>query len=483
MKEQLKALENLARQLETTPEQRTTLNNAIANYADQFISSLSKRNAYDLQEDEGKAISDLKIDTTARSLETILVAYQKNVDSVGINPASGRHFGYIPGGGLFHTAIGDYMAAIGNRYAGMYFPSPGAVRIENEVIRWLCSLIGYQEEKAFGVLLSGGSLANLAAITAARDDKNIRSQEVERSVVYLTQQVHHCVLKALRIAGLGEVIVRQIPMDAYFKMRPDALAEQIERDKSAQLNPFLVVASAGSTDVGVIDPLAAIAEVAQAHELWFHVDAAYGGAFLLAEVQNEDGSTVKEAFKGIEQADSVTIDPHKGFFVSYGLGALLVKDINTLYKTNYYQASYLQDAEHINEANPSDLSPELTKHFRGLRMWLPLQLLGTQPFVAALSEKILLTRYFYEQVQQLGFEVGNYPELSVMIYRYMPEEGDANSYNEKLVQQIWQDGRFFVSTTTIEGVYWLRLAVVSFRTHLKEIEDYLQFLQLLTNQV
>lgn len=482
MKTQIKALEAIARKLETNTEQRQDLNTQLAQYAEHFISSLQTRNAYDNVSSEGKEISTLKIGEQTRSFEEIIAAYEANVDSVGINPASGRHFGYIPGGGLFHTALGDYMAAIGNRYAGMYFPSPGAVRIETEVIRWLCQLVGYDNPKAFGVLLSGGSLANLTAITAARDMQNIRSRDVEKSVIYLTQQAHHCVLKALRIAGLQEAIIRQIPMDRFFKMRVDLLDAQIQADQAADLRPFLVVASAGTTDVGVIDPLADIAKVAKTHGLWYHVDAAYGGAFLLADVDNPDGTTLQATFKGIEAADSIAIDPHKGFFVSYGLGALLVKDINSLYKTNYYQASYLQDAEDINEANPSDLSPELTKHFRGLRLWLPLQLLGTAPFTAALSEKVLLTRYFYEQVQTLGFEVGNYPELSVMIYRYVPTAGEANVYNEQLVQQIWRDGRFFVSTTTIDGVYWLRLAVVSFRTHLADIDAYLEFLKTLVSK-
>ena len=476
MKAEIIALEQISRKLETNTAQRNALNEAVANYADAFISSLAERNAYDAAPNEAKEIKALKIEEAGKDLHHIMERYQAIVDTSGINPASPRHFGYIPGGGLFHTAIGDYIAAVGNRYAGMYFPSPGAVHIQNELIRWMCELIGYTNQQAFGTLLSGGSIANLTAITAARDCKNIRSKDVERAVVYLTKQVHHCVLKAMRIAGLQEAIVRKIPMDSCFKMRVSELAQQIAIDKANGLLPFLVVASAGTTDVGTIDPLDAIAKVAQQHELWYHVDAAYGGAFMLADVENVDGTNLRASFNGIEQADSVTIDPHKGFFVSYGLGALLVKDINSLYKTNYYQANYLQDTEGIEEANPSDLSPELSRHFRALRLWLPFQLLGTKPFAAALSEKVLLTRYFYEKVQKIGFEVGNYPELSVMIYRYIPEEGDANAYNEKLVQNIWKDGYFFVSTTTIDGIYWLRLAVVSFRTHLKDIDNYLAFL-------
>jgi len=178
------------------------------------------------------------------------------------------------------------------------------------------------------------------------------------------------------------------------------LAREIEKDIAAGFKPFMIVASAGTTDTGVIDPLSAIADLAEAHQMWFHVDAAYGGFFLLAD-------EVKENFSGIERADSVTIDPHKGLFLAYGTGAILIKNVEALQNTHYYLANYMQDVvKEVDEPSPADLSPELTKHFRGMRLWLPLQLFGLAPFKAALSEKIWLTRYFYTEIQKRGFEVG-----------------------------------------------------------------------------
>lgn len=478
MKDKILALEKVARHLEPSSKQRSNWAEQVQKYADRFLNTIETSDAYFLS--EGKGITDFPIGNSTHQIEELLTSFQKNVEASGINPASGKHFGYVPGGGIVHSAYGDFLAAVTNRYAGIYFANPGAVRIENQLIRWMCDLIGY-DEKSFGNLTSGGSIANLVAVTAARDSKGIRARVVEQAVVYVTTQLHHCVLKALRIAGMAEVVVRHVPMDDDFRMRTDLLARQIQEDQAANLRPFLVVASAGSTDVGVVDPIDEIATICEQNDLWFHVDGAYGGAFLLAEVENKNGSTVKDLFKGIERADSVTLDPHKGFFIPYGLGAILVKDKHALYQSHHYTANYLQDAEGLNEPSPSDLSPELTKHFRGLRFWLPLQLIGIEPFKAALEEKIWLTRYFYQKVQALGFEVGPFPDLSIMIYRFVPEEGDANVFNQDLVQQIWQDGRFFVSSTKINGIYWLRMAILSFRTHLKEVEDFLSFLKKLVS--
>jgi glutamate/tyrosine decarboxylase-like PLP-dependent enzyme len=174
----------------------------------------------------------------------------------------------------------------------------------------------------------------------------------------------------------------------------------------------------------------------------------------------------------------LAIDPHKGMFLSYGLGAVLIKNVQAQMESHYYQANYMQDTFEANdELSPADLSPELTKHFRGLRMWLPLQLFGIEPFKACLEEKIWLTRYFYEEVQKLGFEVGSYPELSVAIYRFIPKNSAPNEFNKKLVEYIHKDGRVFISSTTINGDFWIRIAILSFRTRLWTIDLYLEILK------
>ncbi len=475
LRKKIEQLAEASRQLEPSPEQRHSWDAAVHDYAHGYIDSLPTGKAYNAVDNPAAALLDFPLDGHPKPLEQVLGVLKTNLHEAGLNPASGGHLGYIPGGGIYPTALGDYLAAVTNAYAGIFFGGPGAVRIENMLIRWMCELVGYPAT-ALGNLSSGGSIANLIAFVTARDSKEITSEKVRKSVIYLTEQVHHCVHKAIRIGGMAEAVVRNVPMDDRFRMDAVALERMVEQDVAEGKNPFLVVASAGTTDTGSVDPLDAVADIAEQHGMWFHVDAAYGGFFLLADVENPDGSTVKQAFKGIERSDSVAIDPHKGLFLAYGLGAVLIKNVEAQLASHYYRANYMQDTFDANEElSPADLSPELTKHFRGLRMWLPLQLLGIQPFKSALEEKVLLCRYFYEEIQKLGFEVGPYPELSVCTYRYVPRDGsDANEFNRQLVEHVQHDGRIFVSSTNIGGVFWIRLAVLSFRTHLQQIDTLLE---------
>ncbi|MEZ5057370.1 MAG: aminotransferase class V-fold PLP-dependent enzyme [Saprospiraceae bacterium] len=460
----IKELEPLSKTLEPDEKKRKEWEAEIFGYAGEFLNEVNSLKGYDGSDDMGKGILDLELDGGPRSLDQILPALKKNVDRAGINPASGGHLGYIPGGGIYTSALGDYLAAVTNRYAGMFFGNPGAVRIENQLIRWMCKLVGFPEG-SLGNLTSGGSIANLIAIVTARDVKQIKARDVETAVIYLTEQVHHCVHKAIRIAGMGEAVLRNIPLDAHFRLDAEALKRQVFADRKNGLRPFLVVGSAGTTDTGTMDPLDDIATIATENDMWFHVDAAYGGFFILTD-------TLKDRFKGIERSDSVAIDPHKGLFLAYGLGAVLIKDVEAQFKSHYYRAAYMQDTLDANEElNPADLSPELTKHFRGLRMWLSLQLFGIEPFKACLEEKYWLCRYFYKAIQKEGFEVGPEPDLSVCIYRYVPEKGDANEFNRLLTEYVKNDGTVFISSTSINGVFWIRLAVLGFRTHLHTIEQ------------
>ena len=469
MIERINELEKIARQLEPEQQTRIEWNHQTQEYADQFLNELNTLAAFIDDRNEKVNSDTFKIENTSEKLHTLLHQIKTQVDTIGINPASGGHFGYVPGGGLFPSALGDYLAAVTNRYAGLFFASPGAVRMENELIRWMCQLMGFPST-ALGNLTSGGSTANLIAITTAREARDIKARDFEKQVFYLSTQTHHAAQKAIRIAGMNEAIIRYIPMNDRFRMDTEALSKQIHLDLQAGLSPFLLVASAGTTDTGAVDSLEKISTICARHDIWMHVDAAYGGFFILAE-------SVKQTFKGIEKADSITIDPHKGLFLPYGSGAVLIKDTQALYNAHFYKANYLQDTDKIKEElPPADLSPELTKHFRGLRMWLPLKLFGLNPFKAALEEKVLLCRYFYEEVQKIGFEVGPFPDLSILIFRFIPLSGNDNSYNSKIVKTVLEDGRIFLSSTTIDAIYWIRFAVVCFRSHKEHVDLCLEIL-------
>ena len=471
MEKELEKLENESKKLEILPEDRREILKKVNDYGEHFLTGLRDLPAYVETDDKGRGVYDLPFKEEPNDLDKLLKVLHSDVDTPGLNPASGKHVGYIPGGGLYPSAVADYVAAITNRYVGVFFSSPGAVRIENMCIRWMNDLVGYPEGAA-GNLTSGGSIANLIGLVAARDEAGIQARDFDRTVIYTTKQVHHCVRKAIKFAGLNDATVRNIPMDERFRMQADRLEEQIKADRKNELIPCMVFVSAGTTDLGAVDPIRSITDIAEKEGLWCHVDAAYGGFFLLTEHG-------KEKMAGISRADSITIDPHKGLFLPYGSGALLVKDGQKLYASQHMSANYMQDTlKATDEASPADLSPELSKHFRGLRMWLPLQLLGIKPFRAALKEKLLLTRYFYNKVQTInGIEVGPEPELSVMHFRYIPTNGDPDQFNKKLVDAIHRDGRVFLSSTNIDGNFYLRLAVLNFRTHRKEVDLILSILR------
>ena len=471
----LRQLERAAQPLDPGGNRRKKLRTAVFAATERFLRAIDSRRAFVESETKGKGIGLLEHPISEKPLDlaTALEVFSRDVVEPGGHPASPGYLAYIPGGGLYHSAIGDYLAAISDKYAGVFFAGPGAVRMENMLIRWVADLAGYPATAA-GNIASGGSIANLIAITTARDAHGLQSSEFARAVVYLTSQAHHSIEKALRIAGLRDAAIRTIDVDERFRMRPDSLARAIEGDRTTGLRPWLIVGAAGATDTGAVDPLDELATIAEREKCWFHVDAAYGGFFLLT-------AHGREIMRGIERSDSAILDPHKGLFLPWGSGIVIVRDARLLAESNSYFGNYMQDAQtDAGELSPADLSPELTKHFRGVRMWLPLVLLGTKPFTAALEEKLLLARYFYEEVHALGFEVGSAPDLSIVTFRWNPAGSSVeqtNEINKRIVDNLRRDGRIFMSSTMLDGKFTIRMAVLGFRTHRRSIDLALKLLR------
>lgn len=467
MLERIIELQMKSSKLNPVVEERVHLQKLATEYANRFYDTQPDQNAYEPFDESIKNFLDEALPEESGNLEEILQDIESKVVHPGLNTVSGRHFGYIPGGGLASSAVGDFLAAVTNRYAGVYASSPGAVALETQLVNWLCKLVGYGE-KSGGYLSSGGSIANLTAIITARDDTGLRGKDFSKAAVYLTLQTHHCVERGLNMAGLGECKRKYIPMDEKFRMIPSELEKTIKEDREQGLIPLMIVASAGSTDTGAIDPLVQLGEIAQAQQVWYHIDAAYGGFFLLTE----DG---KMKLKGIDLSDSVVMDPHKGLFLPYGIGALIVKDVKKLASSHRFNAHYMQDAKRQREIySPAEVSPELSKHFRGLRMWLPLKLHGIKRFRYALEEKQLLAEYLWKKFYEMDdIEVGPAPQLSIFMFRWIPEKGDSNELNRKLHQAILKQGRLFLSTTEVDGKFFFRVAILSVRTHLEEADELL----------
>jgi len=255
LRRQLAVLERAAQPLDPGPARRREVRGAIVASAERFLRSLDQRKAFEDGGGTGEGLLASQIGEEALPVNEIIRLLEQEVVRPGGNPASAGHLAYIPGGGLYYSALGDYIAAVTNKYAGIFFTGPGAVRMENQLLRWVADLVGYPAG-ALGNIASGGSIASLIAIATARDAHGLTAADIPRAVVYLTDQAHHCLEKALRIAGLGEVVVRHVPIDALFRMRPDALEAMIAADRDAGLRPWLVIAAAGTTDTGAVDPRA-----------------------------------------------------------------------------------------------------------------------------------------------------------------------------------------------------------------------------------
>jgi aromatic-L-amino-acid decarboxylase len=383
--------------------------------------------------------------------------------AAAVNNAGPGFLAYIPGGGLYATGIADFLADSVNRYVGMWSTAPVFAQIEYSIVRWLCSEFGYGDD-ARGILTSGGSMANFEALVTARRAR--LGERFDDAVIYASEFAHHSLLKGAVLAGFPAANFRTIAVDDRLRSDPDDLRDQIRRDRDAGRRPFLVIASAGTADTGAVDPIEAMGEVARSEGLWLHVDGAYGGFFQLTE-------RGRGLFRGIENADSITVDPHKGLFLPYGTGALIVRDGNAMREAHSIGAHYLQDlAGEESIPNFSEYSIELSRSFRGLRVWLPLRLHGVGAFRIALDEKLDLARHLYESLSSIpGIEVPWEPELTVVAFRYVPASGDADEANRALLESINASRRVFMSSTLLRGNYMIRPCIVNHRTHRDRIDE------------
>jgi len=376
------------------------------------------------------------------------------------NTAGPGYLAYIPGGGLVHAAVADLIADITNRFVGVWMAAPALVEIEANVGRWLCAIVGYPSS-ALGLLTTGGSMANFIALVTARRER--LPEDFLSGVLYASDQAHHSVQKAALLAGFPPSSVRAIPTDDRFRLRIDALRSAIAEDRARGRRPFCLVANAGTTNTGAVDDLEAAAAVARAEGLWLHVDGAYGGFFVLTE-------RGRSVLRGLEAADSITLDPHKGMFLPYGTGALLVRDRDALQRAQALHAEYLPAAPEDPEfVDYSTVSPELSRDFRGLRVWLPVKMHGIGAFTRALDEKLDLAAWAADELRGIeGIEIVAEPQLSLLAFRVvrpgLSAEG-LDALNRRVMAAVNARGRVYLTGTVTRGRFLIRICVLSFRTH------------------
>ena len=379
-------------------------------------------------------------------------------------------FGYIPGGGLYPAAIADFIQNTTNRFTGIWRSAPALVQLEANALGWIREWMTFPES-AGGLFTTGGSMATFNAILCAREQH--LGADIRPGVVYTSAQVHHSVAKSAKLAGIMPDRVRRIEVDEQFRMRTDLMAHAIEADRRAGLTPFLVVSSAGTTNTGAVDPLEIIADYCAQKGLWHHVDGAYGGFFYMCP-------QLRPLLAGLERADSLTLDPHKGLFLPYGTGALLVRDGAALRRAHTATGDYMpaMPDDTDNCYDPSQHGPDLSRGFPGLRVWLSVKLYGTEKFRAAVSEKRELALKAANRIRHLpGIVMDAPPQLSLFAF-HLEWPGstldEQNAATTALLDRVRARGKVLITGCTAGGRFLARVCVLSFRTRQEQIDTCVQ---------
>jgi len=456
--------------LELTPEQMHEMGRVCINIAVQHIKDLPESPRSGIR-DAGEIVKNLResVPETPMNFDALISILMKQVFPHTINTAHPEYLGYIPGGGLYISALADFLGSALNRYAGVWYAGPTLSRIEANVIEWFAEGVGFPKTTR-GILTSGGSLAHFSAVVTARE--SLLGDDLSKGIVYASDQTHHSLIKSAMLAGIPQKNIKLLKSDQNFRADVDLFRQEIQRDIALGMRPFLIVGNAGTTNSGAVDSAVDLAGLACEFDCWFHIDGAYGGFFNLCD----EG---KRRLPGIERADSIILDPHKGLFVPYGTGCLLVKDGEKLRKAHMLDADYLQDMHTPSgECNFAEYSPELSRPFRGLRIWLPLKYYGMKAFRTNLDEKLAISQWMYQQFQKTsGFVCASPLDLTIFAFYYKPGNGgDPEKFTRRLLKEINASERLFLSSTRLNNIFVIRICVLSFRTHLKQIKDIFAFI-------
>lgn len=458
------------RSLELSGEQLQQLVELAMPHLREFLESLPDQPAWEFDGAEVVARSVMEsMPTAGTDASLVLRRLFQEILPLGVNSAGPGYLAYVPGGGVPHAAVADLISGTVNRFVGLWNGAPGLAQMEVAVLRWFSDIVGYPSS-AGGFFTSGGSLSIWSAIVSARRRK--LQGELSRGTIYTSNQSHHSVTKAAMFAGLPPENVRSVPVDSTFRVCINSMHEQIRQDHRDGFVPFAIVGHAGTTNTGAVDDLTGLADLAAEEQLWLHVDAAYGGFFMLTE-------RGRGLMHGIDRADSITLDPHKSLFMPYGTGCLLARDQSHLRQAHQLRGEYLMPGPEEEFFDLSDISPELTRSARALRVWLPLMLHGIEPFRSNLDEKLDLTVLAAERLRQLDeeledtLEVVTDPQLTVVAFRLV-REGLTHEQNDDLNirfrDAINASRKVLLTPTRLHGRYVIRICILSFRTHLDRIE-------------
>jgi glutamate/tyrosine decarboxylase-like PLP-dependent enzyme len=412
-------------------------------------------------------------------LSVVLGEFQRHVAPYAFRINHPRFLAFIPSAPNFVSVLADFLCSATNFFSGVWLEAAGPAQVELLVLDWFKAFLGYPPQAA-GILTSGGSEANLTAVLVARE--RLAHEDRQRAVLYVTQERHWSIDRAAKIIGLLPSQVRAVAADEQFRLDPAALYQAVREDRRGGRLPWTVVANAGATNTGAIDPLQELAELCRSEKLWLHVDAAYGWPAVLIHSE-------KPHLAGIDQADSITLDPHKWFAQPFEAGCVLIKEGEGLAETFTLRPDYMQDVEPATgEVNFADRGLALTRRFRALKIWLSIKVLGLEWFRNLIARSCRLAEFAQILLEQSPqFEIVSPRQLSIVCFRYVRDEkqdpGGLDQLNLALIERVRSSERAFLSSTRLHGRVAVRLCCVNWRTTAADVEEVVQLLTDLGNQL
>lgn len=385
--------------------------------------------------------------------EIVLEQVERDVLRNSMHVNHPRFLSYVPGPGNFVGAMADAIVSGYNVFAGTWISGSGPAAVELTVLDWLREACGLPES-AGGLFVSGGTMANLTALAVARHV--VLQDRLDGATVYYSDQAHSSLEKALRLIGIQPSNLRKLPSGDDYRLPVSELEHSIRKDRDAGLRPFCVIANAGTTNTGAIDPLPQLSRLCRREQLWLHLDGAYGAATMLS-------ARGRELLVGLELADSLSIDPHKWLFQPFEIGCVLVRDLNQLRDTFRILPEYLKDTHQDSaEFNFTDYGLQLSRSFRALKLWMSIKVFGMASFRAAIDRGFELAEFTEARLRQMPeWEIVTPAQMGVVCFRYRAAD---DAQHLRLVQSLLEDGSALITSTVLRGRTVLRTCTINPRT-------------------
>ena len=455
--------------LDPTPDEIGDWGNSVIQLMAEYLGGLRDHKVYrHISSRDIRDSLDPALPTKGIDFDALLKVFRENIIPFSRQNAHPRMFGYVQSPGTPLAAFADLLASTLNANLTVWRSAPAPVELERLTIDWIRQILGFNAQ-AGGLFVSGGSMANLAAIAAARQAKDDSSGRLR---IYASSETHFSIAKAAALLGIGQENVRLVDVDECFKIRVDDLVAKITADLEAGYLPFCVVANAGTVNTGAVDPLAEIREIADRFQLWMHVDGSYGAFAVLAK-------SARKLFAGLERADSIALDPHKWLYLPVDVGCVIYRAPEIARAAFAHEAEYTRIiGEKADEAFAFwDYGPELSRRFRALKVWMLLKGVGLDSLGEAIESNLACARYLESMVRASDdFEMVAPVELSIFCLRHVPVQlrnkspQAIDAFNERLLIALQRDGSSYLSNATLAGRFALRGCVLNYRTTLRDME-------------